>query len=630
MSRSPAASKFLAFGPSGTDSMDMTRYHRYSRGFMTEHFYSINCLPGEYLINNHCTPCQPGHFCPDQQTMVPCPAGFYADEPGMVACISCDNSPNVGYANASHSITCTDCPPNTERTIESSQWGGSRAEECVCKAGFYHPTGQRGQECFPCPHGGYCAGATHLPRAQPGFWGMLDHPDSFTSCGVQDTGACALATNETVDTWFDNLDTDSDDVLTPSELAGLSTLAPALASNLAASAVENVHNVSYRQFLGLVAVKTHDVASFVPFSDDTRESLCKEGYTGELCAVCEDGYFRFDVGCVQCPSDPAVATLSMIVGVGVVVALWIVVAKMAIWLESDTFDLFLLFLQCMSLIMSFDLQFHDWINPLAPLFSLAAFNMDILNPTCMMPWTYSASSLLQLLLPVVLLLVAVVRVAVSRCLINRGHAGKHICGRWLPAVPSDIVKVGNQNVASVTSFFFMVYSELVIKSIAPFQLVGLPDGRMVMKAAPFLEAWSLNHVLLQVVPGALGSIVYALVLPAVALYHLYQLKKEHQLANDDTLERFRWLYGKYHLKAFYWETVILARRFILCVVLIVLYEWPLTQGMVALGFLVGLLCAQFYTLPFRRGSNNMIDTLFIAVLIIFNFAGLMFEAGMLA
>ena len=617
-----------AYSSDGVKSMDMTRYHRYSRGFLTEHFFSINCNPGEYLVNDQCTPCDKGHYCPDQTTMVECPAGFYADEEGMVACISCDNSPNVGFANVSRSQSCSDCPPNTERTIESSVWGGSRAEECICKVGYYHPTRHRGLECLECPEGGFCAGGVHLPMAKPGYWGMIDYTGSFTACGGQDNGPCSLTTNITVDQWFSTMDLNHDEVLELSELSLLPAVAPQLAILSASWDLDsNNSNISYRQFLGLVQVNRKLPASFVPYNSATRESLCKEGYTGELCSVCEEGYFRFDVSCMQCPSDPGAATLAMIAGVGVVIGLWLVAAKLAIWLESDTFDLLLLFMQCMSIIMSFDLQYHEWINPLAPVFSLAAFNMDILNPTCIMPWTYSDSSLLQLLLPLVLLLLAVARVAVSRCLFNRGYAGKHICGRCLPAVPSDLDKVVNQNIASVSSFFFIVYAELVLKSIAPFQLLRLPDGRMVMKAAPFIEAWTSHHWWLQVAPGVLGAVAYVAVIPTLYAFHLSQLKKDHRLANHDTLERFHWLYGKYHLKAYYWETVVLARRCILCVVLIVLHEWPMTQGMIALGFLVGLLCAHFYTQPYRRDATNFIDTLFIAILIATNFGGLMFQAG---
>ena len=622
---------------SGTDSFDMTRYHRYSRGFLRTQFYSVGCEPGQYLnpTDGKCELCPAGFACPDTVSISTCPPGTYADKPGMVACVSCDNSPNVGYSNSSAAIYCTDCPTNTERTIESSVWGGSRAEECVCKPGFYRPDRARGLPCDECPVGGFCAGGVALPRPLPGYWGIAEHPHSFTVCTNPENGACTLSTNLTVEGWFDTLDLDDDRALSLDEVAALPKAVPELAELYddgwalsSTSGDYSVHNVSYRDFLVLVDVDPTSSTSYVPFNGTGLggPSMCTLGYSGEICAVCEEGYFRFAVNCYECPEDEGLAAAAMLAGVILVVALWYMVAQTANWLESDTFDLLLLFMQCMSIIMAFNLRFHEWIDPLAPLFSLSAFNMDILNPTCLIRWDYNFSSLLQLGLPVLLLAFAFSRVAIIRSLIARGHAGKYLCcGRFM-LVPSDMPKVENSNIAAASSFLYLVYTELVLTSISPFRLIGLPDGRQVMKAAPFIEAWSTDHFVYQVVPGVLGILVYVLAVPILLLVYTQRLKKLHLLADDDTLDRFKWLYGKYHLKAFYWEIVILLRRFMLAVVSTVLDSWPFTQGMVALGFLVGLLCAQFYTLPFRRHSNNITDTVFITLLIAFNFAGMMFEA----
>ena len=85
-------------------------------------------------------------------------------------------------------------------------------------------------------------------------------------------------------------------------------------------------------------------------------SLCAEGYTGELCSMCEAGYFRFNVNCYQCPEDPAAASATMMVGVAAVVVLWLAVAQGAALLGSDAFDILLLFLQCMSIVLSFQVH----------------------------------------------------------------------------------------------------------------------------------------------------------------------------------------------------------------------------------------------------------------------------------
>ena len=32
------------------------------------------------------------------------------------------------------------------------------------------------------------------------------------------------------------------------------------------------------------------------------ENVCSEGYTGERCGVCEDGFFKQNGGCTECPN----------------------------------------------------------------------------------------------------------------------------------------------------------------------------------------------------------------------------------------------------------------------------------------------------------------------------------------
>ena len=623
---------------SGGTSLDLDSYHLYTRGFVRVQLYSVECEIGEYLssTNGTCNLCPPGHACPDKSSIEACSPGTYADQPGMVACVSCDNSANVGYSNETGAVECSDCPLNTERTIESSFSHGASAEDCVCKFGYYRLDGARGLTCEPCPEGGFCAGGTQLPRPLPGYWGTSDHPDSFTPCTFLDSGACDLCTNASVDTWFTTLDLDDDEILSLEEVQGVPRLVPALrvayASSWAISIGDgHLHNVTYRDFLLLVGVDPADEDSYVPYRtnfsdhDDAGHgmvSYCAPGYDGEVCAVCEEGHYRFNSKCFECPAAGG-ASFGLMLGYAMaVVSVWFCVAKGAHWLESDTFDLLLLFMQCMGIIMAFNLPFYSWISTLAPLFSLAAFNIDLFRPSCLIGWDYHFTSILQLLLPVVVLVVSGVKVLIVKLLTNRGFGGKYLCCNRFLMVPSDMNKYMNANIAIVTSFVFLVYTELVVTSISPFRLIELPDGHSVMRAAPSIEAWTFEYYALQAVPGAVGCLVYVVGVPLASVLYLRKLKKLRLLADDDTLERFRWLYGKYRLEHYYWEIVILLRRLILVVVAIMMDVWSCTQGTVALGFLVGLLCAQFKCQPFRRTQNNVTDTIFITLLIGLTFVGL--------
>ena len=617
----PSQNMQCVWAHSAVADTELTAYHRYNRGFVEVRFYDAECHIGEYVDGSVCVPCLLGHYCPDREHMFPCEPGSFGNMPGLVDCISCDNSPFMGYSNSSGAVTCTECPANTERTLTSSLWSGSRREECVCKFGFYSPNGNPGEGCLPCPVGGYCVGSTEPPKAQPGYWGIAMFSNKFVECQFIENGACSLSTNTTVDAWFEQLGTDGDNVLSTFEALPLPTRIPAL-RELANQT--NFENMTKRRFLSVLAVPATSSDSYVPFNPDTGDSMCSPGYGGEMCSTCEDGYFRFEIRCYECPEHSGSA---MVFGLIAVLVVWVVVARVGMWFESNSLDLLMLFMQCLNLVLGFSLHWHSWITPLRPVFSLVSFDMAILNPTCIMPWTYHWSLLLQMGLPVVLISWCSLRLAMSKCLIQRGYAGKYVCcGVWF-AVPSNLTKAKNKQISFVTSFLFIVYSELVAKSLAPFQLVNLPDGRRVMEAAPFVEAWSEEHWLLQAGPGLLGIVFYVIGIPLAAVIKLMHLKAQHLLAEDDIIERFHWLYGKYKLDAYLWEILILVRRMLLCVFLEALRGWPFTQGIMTVLVLLALLVAQMKTLPFRRTFHNLLDTAYIGILIFVAFAGLMLQGG---
>ena len=89
---------------SATDDTNLNTYHRYNRGFLQTTFYTTECSPGEHTVSDGnistCELCQAGQFCPDRKNVQLCEPGTYADRRGLLACISCDNSPNVGCVHA--------------------------------------------------------------------------------------------------------------------------------------------------------------------------------------------------------------------------------------------------------------------------------------------------------------------------------------------------------------------------------------------------------------------------------------------------------------------------------------------------------------------------------------------------
>ena len=92
---------------------------------------------------------------------------------------------------------CEACPVNTR--VASGAGNTSIAGEdevCVCKSGFWSPSGEDGVACEPCPRGGICSGGLGAgpPKAGPGFF-PAEESGVFVQCPVAEAcvgnGGCA-------------------------------------------------------------------------------------------------------------------------------------------------------------------------------------------------------------------------------------------------------------------------------------------------------------------------------------------------------------------------------------------------------------------------------------------------------
>eukprot|EP01136_Pigoraptor_vietnamica_P022502 Opistho-1_new@73732 len=106
-------------------------------------FADCICNDGYYLdyTNRVCALCAAGSFCKSGMS-ASCTAGTYQPLTGQSSCTACSD-------------------PNS-----STNPGATSADQCLCKQGYYLPTGQT--LCAPCPPGATCTGA--LTSCPKGFY----------------------------------------------------------------------------------------------------------------------------------------------------------------------------------------------------------------------------------------------------------------------------------------------------------------------------------------------------------------------------------------------------------------------------------------------------------------------------
>lgn len=55
-------------------------------------------------------------------------------------------------------------------------------------------------------------------------------------------------------------------------------------------------------------------AACAPPESCLGNNTCAAGYTSERCALCDDGYYRFNAGCQLCPSSPYMVIILFVLG----------------------------------------------------------------------------------------------------------------------------------------------------------------------------------------------------------------------------------------------------------------------------------------------------------------------------
>jgi hypothetical protein len=261
-----------------------------------------NCPPGTESKSGstECTPCPRGYFAPKGALCSQCLPGTYSPDPGLQKCIdcpkgnfsstsaatSCRECGNLAYADGFKSLGCKSCPTLTTSNSKTS----IAISDCKCVEGSYHPKGDTGKECLPCPSGAYCHGNRHPPVTKRHFWTSYEE---WTSIEEPRFFVCDHKGVRNVCQGYPELNRG-----------------------------ELTARCAHRSVPGLC-----DYYPFIPTSifgntSAIDDGACSKGYTGRICSSCIEGFYKYPGGrCIQCPS-----AFGVLLTVAVVVLCFFVIA----------------------------------------------------------------------------------------------------------------------------------------------------------------------------------------------------------------------------------------------------------------------------------------------------------------
>eukprot|EP00294_Goniomonas_avonlea_P015071 CAMPEP_0114552622 /NCGR_PEP_ID=MMETSP0114-20121206/7220_1 /TAXON_ID=31324 /ORGANISM="Goniomonas sp, Strain m" /LENGTH=1475 /DNA_ID=CAMNT_0001737505 /DNA_START=20 /DNA_END=4447 /DNA_ORIENTATION=+ len=521
-----------------------------------------------------CTPCEPGHYFPSTNSTQclacpigtavaqsgsphcnPCPLGQAVDAEGSVACIGCV----VGsYMDREGAAVCLQCPNATTTAAKHSE----SVLNCSCLPGYFHPTPATGQVCLKCPLGGRCEGHLSLPYADVGFWGE--------SAYLRDT----------VNT----------------SLAPFCTAAPPWERCSAHHAISFYECASQSMCSGQCG---HDQlgpeAPLVATCRRSTDNICSENRAGRMCDRCEDNYFSLGGSCLSCPDSEVAKVSATLVLIIAVLVLWVVINFIA----SDNYpsvDICLFYLQIADLIGRFGLRWSPATSFVFGILSMLNFDVDFVQPSCIMNWTHAAKFSIQMLLPAVfagfyLLVFSFATLLMRLKVITREHQQEY----------------ADTCIRELLSFLNVTYMNLCMSILGIFMCVDLPDGSQMLVAGPQVVCNSEEHHIF-IGFAVLGLLVYVVGVPVGFAFILYYGRKNLCLSDAQFLRRFSFLYHRYRSEYYWWELTLLIRRFAFSAILVALAEHPLIQACLAAIFLVTVTAMHFRSAPFIDWYINLLES----------------------
>ncbi len=337
-------------------------------------------------------------------------------------------------------------------------------------------------------------------------------------------------------------------------------------------------------------------------TSDTGE--CEEGYLGNLCQACDNGYSRTSENqCGSCPE--ATANAIRLIGIIMLMILVCVVMVKTTFksayepssLHSIYIKIFTNYLQLVMITTQFDLE---WPELVLELFSIqkqsGTITDQVFSVDCYLTdgssdayqEVYFQKLIVLALVPAILWFLSFVFWGIM--------AQKN----------QDRTYLRKEMIATDVILFFLVHPNITRSSFAVFSCMEIEDKGYFLLDNLDIECWTGKHYLYSMTLALPCIIVWVLGTPALVLYYMY--KHRLNLLEIDNRLRFGFLYTGYRNKKFYWEFVILYRKILIICISVFLTTISIEiQALSALLLLIVSLYAQMKTRPFTHKILNIME-----------------------
>jgi len=547
------------------------------------------CEAGSYaseIGSSKCTLCAPGslQFLSGQASCALCPKGEFNNEVGQVCCSKCGSS---DYADHPGYVQCKKCPLNSE----TGKLSATTISDCKCMKGFYGTITSETDSCIPCPTAveaetvvqlAYCPGGDmSTVRVAEGYWrrkaevivhGVVEEvPISMHPLPCPSHGSC-------------------------------------LGCNM-----EKEHEL-------------HEQCVKEGKGDCTyahcEHEECFKGASGPLCSIClPNYYYKIHKGCLECM--PPAQAWGVLVGVLVLVlAVGLLLLREARMPHSNATavtKILMNYLHVNGIVLGFDLQFPRWMLDFVEWQSNIAAANKMFGLQCLMPEIdFYAHILGYVLLPVIVAFVLFIVQAIKLLLqMRRGTYSK------------DVRAEAQVNfVMQMLIFLYMYYPTITDKVLEAFQCAQFDEpgwSKKFLEEDFRVDCDSDAYKTFRGTVIAPALLVYCIGIPLLffgVLYKGYRViwREQNPLVRSklkhELRHKYNFLMGGFKHSCFYYETVILLRKFALVFAMVFLAEEVFYLMITDLFLLEAALMLHFFLRPYTTKFCMILEGIALSSLVV--------------
>ncbi|KAL0206744.1 hypothetical protein P9112_012455 [Eukaryota sp. TZLM1-RC] len=338
----------------------------------------------------------------------------------------------------------------------------------------------------------------------------------------------------------------------------------------------------------------------------TNDDVCEGGHSGPLCQVCADGYTLMSNACSPC-NDSVLIDILILVVIVVLIFGYLIVLIRGSRNPRSTQSLYMRILtnhtQVLSSVGDFGVRWPGALRALFGISEMAGGTVELKALGCTFKMDFFSQSIAYYLLPFFILIILLAWYAPKSIIKKDKYLND-------PAKKRSIL--ARTFGRAVLAVFYFLYTLITKRALMSLHCVNL-DGSLYLQSDMSVECESPEYVPFQRLSwGAL--IVYGFGIPCYFFYMLFRDRNEGMKRVDGSVPPSRFLRSGYTNEFYFWEILIMVRKFIITLLVVYLPDNVGLQIIVGIYLFIMWILAQVFCKPFTDSLAHALELLSLSVL----------------